>query len=80
MLIRCDGRRHTYRSPRHVQVRMVELDWRSHYRERWQAERSTKRVVGANALANDLEVHLPSGHQNSSQSFCYADRRRSRIR
>jgi osmotically-inducible protein OsmY len=35
------------------------------YSQKWQAERDAKRVAGVTAIANDLEVRLPSANQRT---------------
>src|SRR5262245_65831855 len=42
------------------------------YSNRYHAERAAKRVAGVKAIANDLEVHLPSGSQRTDQDIARA--------
>jgi osmotically-inducible protein OsmY len=42
------------------------------YAERWTAERVTSRVKGVRAVANELEVKLPSRHERSDSDLAHA--------
>lgn len=41
------------------------------YAERWAAERATERVTGVQAIADELEVHLPSEHVHSDTELAH---------
>jgi osmotically-inducible protein OsmY len=43
-----------------------------HYAEKWAAERATQRVEGVRAIAEELEVRLPSDHERSDTELAAA--------